>query len=227
MSLITDNSALDDYLSFEEDNPFGEQFDKDDLVVSLSDDELKKKDEPFIDFNFEDEKQTIDYRSEEEIEELQSRESADGNESAPRGPKRLELDDIMNYNEDLHQKKAFKFDFGLSEENTPEEEKRQKDFRDIIEYRRISGRTRGLKQPNVIPISNIINNNDSVEIQDVHGFSVEENPHTSQIITHLNDNGEINVIEVLCNCGNRTLIRLDYGKEEEEKSALDDYYSEE
>ena len=227
MSLNNDENALNDYLSFEDESPFGEEFSKDDLVVSLSDEELKKKDDPFIDFNFEDPKPTIDYISEEDFEKRA--EETDDDEGADSGePKRLELEDIMNYSEDAHKKKSFKFDFGTSEENTPEEEKRQKDFRDIIEYRRISGKTRGLNQPNVIPTTNIVNKNDSVEIQDVHGFSPDEHAHTSQIITHLNDNGEISVIEVLCNCGNRTVIKLDYGKDEEEESTnLDEYYSQE
>lgn len=223
MSMNTDDNALDDYLSFEEENPFGEQFDKDDLVVSLSDEELKKKEDPFIDFNFEDPKPTIDYLSEEELE---NRDKHDSDEGESSGPKRLELEDIMNYSEDAHQKKSFKFDFGSSDENTPEEEKRQKDFRDIIEYRKISGRTRGLKHTNVIPTTNIINKNDSIEIHDVHGFAPDEHALPSQIITHLNENGEISVIEVLCNCGNRTIIKLDYGKEEEQ-SDLDEYYSQE
>ena len=149
----------------------------------------------------------------------------------------LDLDSIENYDEGVINQKKFKslsddpsikridtIDDDLRKElsfrnyNTREEEESMTDqeilrqnFKDFLILRNISGELSGISHTNKIPEDKIRDTNKSIVIEDDPNISeTDEKKHSSSVVLYRNELEEIEYIEVMCSCGQKTVIEFDY-----------------
>lgn len=95
---------------------------------------------------------------------------------------------------------------------TPEEEIEEyllNNFKDFIVAPHISGIKHKGGTNNFIPLENIKAEGKTVEIADKHITSAS-GIHQSTVMINRTEDGEVESIEVICKCGERTLIKFDY-----------------
>lgn len=119
------------------------------------------------------------------------------------------FESITNYDEELEKQKNFKPYYSTSDDEYNEQAELQKNFKDFLILRKISGSQKSLSNKNKLPSDAIKISNEIIEIQSLN--DVQENEHkASHIITHKDNQGNIKTIEVICQCGVRTVIKLEY-----------------
>ncbi len=95
---------------------------------------------------------------------------------------------------------------------TPEEEIEEyllNNFKDFIVAPHISGIKHKAGTNNFIPLENIKAEGKTVEIADKHTTG-PSGLHQSTVMINRTEDGEVESIEVICKCGERTLIKFDY-----------------
>ena len=167
------NNTFSDELDDEQydEDPFGEEFDRDDVVNSKIDDSDIDDD----------------------------------------GLPDVDVDSILNYDEERRKKEYFENDYNSEDENRPVDEIIQKNFKDFLVARKISGKLEGIGSGSRIPSERIHDSGKKVEISDDPGHSVIGDKKTT-IVVQRNETGEITNIEVLCSCGEKTTIALGFGE---------------
>lgn len=178
----TDDLGFEDEL-FDED-PFGEEFDKDDVVNSRPGTDEDEYDED------EDEYDEEGYENEELPD--------------------VDINSILNYDEERRKSDHFEKEFLTDEEDNSNDEILQKNFKDYLVARKISGKLEGIGSDARIPSERIIESGKKVEISDDPSHIVKGDKKTT-IVVQRNEDGEITNIEVLCSCGEKTTIALDFG----------------
>jgi hypothetical protein len=136
----------------------------------------------------------------------------------------IELDkmDLIQFYEERFKKDSFEYQFVEMKEESPDsiDALLKENFKDFLIYKKLSGNLSGLSHANRIPSDKLKSSNKTVEVKD----DKDDKKHTKQIITHRNQYDEVDFIEVICNCGERTIIRFDYDEnanyEEEDKKNL-------
>jgi hypothetical protein len=115
-----------------------------------------------------------------------------------------------NYEKDKYRKKIFNETLEIKSVDQSEgEKKKPKKFKDFLELPKSSGHRKNMSNTNCYSADTIIDDGSSIEIVDEFGEELARRPDTTKIITNKNSDGEIESIEVICGCGNRTVIKLD------------------
>lgn len=124
----------------------------------------------------------------------------------------IEVEDLMNYNEELHKEKHFKFEFH-DDYDKDEDERIKEAFRDFLNLPKITGLNKGFSEQNKIPYNYVKTTHKHVEIKDIPTADDNDDPHLrhySTIILHKNDEEELTSIDVVCSCGNLTKIQFQF-----------------
>lgn len=170
------SGGFDEFDELEDEEPFGQEFNRDDVVFSKAD---------------------ID----DDEDSLQ--------ETVPD----VDIDSILNYDEERRKSDHFEKDFVSDEEGKEQDEILQKNFRDYLVARKISGKLEGIGSDSRIPAERINDSAVKVEIRDDPGHEVKDNKKTTIVVLR-NDDGEITGIEVLCSCGEKTTLSIAFGEDE-------------
>lgn len=180
---------------------FNDTQDSDDFGLDTSNDEdfmFSLDDEDLLDFNNADSDDTGDQDQ--------------GN--APYGAKTAEI--LVPETPVSEQTKEFK---------RPEEELQdflRQNFKDFIKAPVISNNLRRSIDHTRIPGENVRKINKTVEISDKINNDVHTS-HTSHVVLNRSEDGELESIEVVCKCGERTLIKFDYFDELQDDGKLTEF----
>ncbi|OGU13931.1 MAG: hypothetical protein A2475_16155 [Ignavibacteria bacterium RIFOXYC2_FULL_35_21] len=119
-----------------------------------------------------------------------------------------ELIEALTLTEDLRKDKSFsnliKGDPEEYEKTT--EEVLKKKFKDYLQIRNISGVESDIPHSSRIPAEKVRDSGVMMEILDDPAIN-DEQKHSS-VYVHKNENGDIEIIEVVCSCGKKTFISL-------------------
>ncbi len=193
--------AEDNYQYFfdsdNEDNQHLEEFNKIDVVNKIEDDEDDIN--PFdIDFNktpFEDDETEI----EPKVKPLLTED---------------DLDIIINYDDNKRKNLQFKYEFSQNAKSVKiEGDNLHKKFNDFLILPKISGQ-KNFPHSSRLPSDYVKQKGEMVEIADAP-IKIRKKHHSS-VIVNREPNGEVESIEVLCTCGERTLIKFDFAENEKE-----------
>jgi hypothetical protein len=125
--------------------------------------------------------------------------------------KRLDVDSLLKYNNELRKQNEFQREYGLEDSDAIEYQNKMKEnFRDYLILRNITGRQKGLFYHNIIPVDRISDSGKSVEVFDDRRIKDKIDKQKSTVIVHKTNSDDVDLIEVLCSCGKRTYIKLDY-----------------
>lgn len=119
-----------------------------------------------------------------------------------------DIDQLVNYDQErrktLSFKKVLNDEIDLSDEHQTQLEN---EFKDFLVYPRISGTSHLKGDKTIIPSSNVVKSNKIVEIVDAPKTKIKHNPAT--ILVNRDETGDIDNIEIVCNCGDRILLKFD------------------
>jgi hypothetical protein len=214
-------------------NPFEEEFDRDDVVQSLSDEQLKEKEKKPFSEEF-DPGDVVRDQDEEESEaappesEIEGLDAPLAEEVDAVGDDAVQYEDAieeMDMTDDERRQKYFEDEYDVLSKKPQDDLKHNKQhFEDFLVIPQIAGSNDRLPKSNLYPKETIKSENMKVEIADDPELD-EENKRAS-VIVNRNPEGEVESIEVVCNCGEKTLIKLDYsdmpGGEESVTRVVDD-----
>ena len=137
--------------------------------------------------------------------------SSDKKEKLKSIAKKLDVESISNYSDEVRKQNLFQLEYEQEEEPDEESIRLQNNFMDFLVLKNIAGRKKGFSYLNRIPSDALVDTGDVTEIIDYNEDGSEHKGST--IMIHKNNNEEISHIEVICTCGQRTLIKLDYEEE--------------
>jgi hypothetical protein len=164
----------EEYENNTDGDPFGEEFDKDDVVntkIFVGDDSDPDNQLPDVD-----------------------------------------VDSILNYDEEKRKTDYFKNQFFSENEDIADDVILQKNFRDFLVVKKITGRFEGIGSDSRIPSERIVDSGKKIEISDDPNHEVKSEKKTT-VAVHRDEAGEISFIEVICSCGEKTTIALDFGED--------------
>ncbi len=166
----------------------------------------------------------------EEVEDFQGKETDDADES--------EIDDLSishigdelqepEESEIAHSNDSKEITPKTQEESSevakrPEEEIEEylrANFKDFISLPKISGSLVKSYENNLLSRTEVSNTGKTVEISD-SAASTTDPSHKTSVIINRDNGGEIESIEVVCKCGERTLITFDYGSSKDYDNEL-------
>lgn len=125
-----------------------------------------------------------------------------------------DLDIIVNYDEGKRKSLQFKPEFAKNTKSVKiEPDNLHKKFNDFLILPKISGQS-NIPNTSRLPSDYVKQKGEMVEIADAP-IKVRKKHHSSVIINR-EPNGEVESIEVLCTCGERTLIKFDFTDDEKE-----------
>ncbi len=176
-------------------------------VLKSGSKEIKKvEDAPAFDEEFDyDDVAGIPKPNSEETDALDDDQSDDDN-----------LDSYVPYDDQNRLKESFEEfierddDFDLAREQALKTK-----FKDYLKAPNISGKARGISGTNRIPSEAVEQSKEILEIEIDESQKKSDKKHRSTIITHKSADDVIEYIEVICSCGNKTAIKLDYGEQED------------
>jgi hypothetical protein len=125
-----------------------------------------------------------------------------------KGFSQSDIDQLVNY--DQERRKTLSFKKVLNEEIDLSDERQtqlENEFKDFLVYPRISGTSHLKGDKTIIPSSNVVKSNKIVEIVDAPKTKLKHNPAT--ILVNRDETGDIDNIEIVCNCGDRILLKFD------------------
>ncbi len=125
-----------------------------------------------------------------------------------------ELFEALSLAEDDRLKSVFKESYRLSKEDEIAREMYVRGhFKDFLQIPKITGSKNKDTDSNIIKAESISKNTKKIEISDDPNF--QDNRHsTTSVIVNRDEDGELESIEVLCKCGERTFIKFDYFEED-------------
>lgn len=124
----------------------------------------------------------------------------------------LAFDVKPNIEEDFNQKTPIKQPAKYKDELRPEEEIEQyllENFRDFMALPKVSGTFTKSIEHNLIPKDIVYKTGKTIEIADNLAVS-KEDLHNTSVIINRDEAGELESLEVICKCGERTMIKFDY-----------------
>ncbi len=123
--------------------------------------------------------------------------------------RKVETDDIIDYDEQKRKQENFKDIYSEASEPLNEEKRRQENFNDFLDLPNIAGAAPGLSDSKRIPKEKLNERHSKIRIADDPKLH-RHNDERSTVIVNRNENDEIVSIEVLCSCGEKTVIKLEY-----------------
>lgn len=118
-----------------------------------------------------------------------------------------DIDQLVNYDHERRKKLSFQSNLGQEIEITNKETDLENNFRDYIVYPKISGNSLLRGDKILIPEKHLKKSSKSVEIVDAPKVRNRHSPAT--IVVNRDDSGDIDNIEVVCNCGDRILLKFE------------------
>lgn len=124
----------------------------------------------------------------------------------------FDLDNLLNYDEEDRKSDSFESLYEDSYFTRSETERLSSNFKDFLELPRIAQGKPSKTKGNHIPSENLIIRKDKIEITDEN----LGNDKRSTVLINRNEVGEIVGIEVLCTCGEKTIIKLEYEDDDQD-----------
>lgn len=181
----------ENYANFFDDELNHEEFDKNDVVNR--EDDLEDFTNPFeTDFN------VVPLEDEKPISNAKPLLTQD------------DLDLIINYDENKRRNNLFNNEFSQNAKSgkiTPDQP--HKNFNDFLILPKISG-TQRMPHSSRLPSDFVKQKGEMIEISDSPIKARKK--HHSSVIVNREPNGEVESIEVVCTCGERTLIKFDFAE---------------
>lgn len=172
-----------DEFEFDDENPFGEEFELDDVI---------NKGE--INSNISKKGINNTRRTDPEF--------------STKGYSQSDIDQLVNYDQERRKEISFKRELNeeidLKDEN---HEKLENSFKDFLIYPRISGKSQMRGDKTIIPNSNVVKSDKRVEIVDAPKTKKKHNPST--ILVNRDEIGDIDNVEIICECGDRILLKFE------------------
>ena len=189
---VIDNVNFNDDFELDDDND--DSFnDEESFAIPQDDDNYKDLDVDALD-NYDD-------------EEIRKQKFADFSAQDNEDP---DPDSIINYDEEKRKSDSFQPSFLSNNDNLSNEEILEKYFKDYLVLRKISGNFTKYPHSSRIP-SNILSDSTSqVEINDDPELHDAQTKHNSSVVVYKNEEGDIEYIEIMCTCGNKTIIKMKY-----------------
>lgn len=101
--------------------------------------------------------------------------------------------------------------FTRKDEKLTQQEILRKDFKDFLILREFSGRTKNYPHSSRIPNEYVKKTKNIIKIEDSPVISeFDENKNKSSVMFYKNDAGQLELIEVICKCGEKVFIELEY-----------------
>lgn len=169
-------------------NMFEEEFDKKDVIN-------KTKLEDSEQYHYQSNSQIQDYAT-RKLSELFERD--------------VDPESIVNYDDELRKRKQFNLEFDKNPNPTPEDDRKKQSFKDFLILRKITGKRTGLPHTHRIPKEMLKEQISEVQVEDEPESDLTADTRPSTVLIERNANNEIVSVEVLCTCGKRTKIKLDY-----------------
>lgn len=172
-----------DEFDFDDENPFGEEFELDDVINKGElNSSISKKG-------------------------LESSRRTDP-EFSTKGYSQSDIDQLVNYDQERRKEISFKKqlneEIDLSEDNN---EVLENSFKDFLVYPRISGKSQMRGDKTLIPNSHVVKSTKVVEIVDAPKTKKKHNPAT--ILVNRDEVGDIDNVEIVCECGDRILLKFE------------------
>ncbi len=197
----------------DEKNPFAEEFDKNAIINK---DSLEKK--RALPLSAEDIENLIAYDEQQRLQKNFSS-TVDLKSSGLISPETIlerfnlsesDLFEALSLAEDDRLKSVFKDNYKLDKEDEIAREMYLRGkFKDFLQIPKITGNKHSDLNSNIVKAETVSKNTKKIEITDDPNF--KDNRHsTTSVIVNRDEDGELESIEVLCKCGERTLIAFDY-----------------
>ena len=108
-------------------------------------------------------------------------------------------------------------DYEIAEYSREKEDERLvNSFADFLVLKEISGTKRIPTKSAVISSQFVNNTNNKVEVVKDDTLPNESNHNPVTVLMHRNETGEVEQIEVICSCGRKSLVALEYEDEQQE-----------
>ncbi len=149
----------------------------------------------------------------EDVVNRYNQDDEDNNKKSTKNSKEVDIDSLLKYSEEDYLNRKFKDEFSndnFTDSPTDEELLLKKNFKDFLILPHISGKNTGVTSTNRIPGENVRNDSGYIEISDEIPDESNHNSGSSTMLINRNSRNEITSIEILCKCGERTVINLDY-----------------
>jgi len=122
--------------------------------------------------------------------------------------------------EELEKKQAFKVNKGRNSKQSHEsagyENESDENFQDFLIYKNLAGNKSSFSDKNRIPKENIHYSGKTVEIEVDNKFHSKHSSEQTGIILQRDESNTIKRIEIICSCGERTVIDLEYENEQKQ-----------
>ncbi len=125
-----------------------------------------------------------------------------------------ELSDFSPYSDEERKNQLFQFEYGSSEPVKDDDEILRNNFKDFLVLKKLAGKSSGLSGTGLYHSDRLIDTGKKIKIYDDPEIKKESRDSSANIVIHKNDEGDIETIEITCQCGERTIINLDYASEE-------------
>lgn len=122
----------------------------------------------------------------------------------------VDVDSVLNYSEEKRKEKSFTIQFGATEDTRTLAEISEQNFSDYLIYRKISGSKEGHLDQCRISADDLTDKGEVIEISDDLELKNDELSRHTTVITHRDKDDVVEFIEIICHCGHRTLIKMDY-----------------
>ncbi len=96
-----------------------------------------------------------------------------------------------------------------------ESERKQKEFLDFSDLEEIAGTLKGVPRSSRIPAEIVRDGGGTIEVIAEHNHD-EENGEEPQILVHRTAEGEVRLVEIICTCGKKIKLQLQYTEPEAE-----------
>ncbi|NLO20359.1 MAG: hypothetical protein GX121_10895 [Ignavibacteria bacterium] len=141
------------------------------------------------------------------------KEKPTGKKHSTIGLENLDIDKLIECSDEEYKKRNFKIEYADDfQENEANEEANflKQNFKDFLTLPRISGTHSVKADSNIISGDKIKADSGFIEIPDIVANELDANGESSTILVNRNSKNEITSIEILCKCGERTVIDFDY-----------------
>lgn len=197
---------FEDFTNDEYENPFDEEFDKNDVVNSKL-------------------LPNLENISTDDLDELDNKQAKADKLRLKAFLSQADVDRLVNYDEDKRKSNSFSNKFSSDTDSvdiSPDD--LYKSFQDFLVVPKITGVNSKIPHRNRLPSDFVKDRGDKVEISD----DPSHIPHTATnatVMVNRDTNGEVESIEVVCSCGEHTLIKFDYSFDEKDKLNLTEIYN--
>lgn len=96
-----------------------------------------------------------------------------------------------------------------------EQERLQKNFKDYLVVGEIAGTLKGVPKGRLVQAESVLDAGGFIELQEPNEEGLSE--HTTQAIIHKNALGQIESVEILCSCGQKTRVILRFDEEAQDR----------